>query len=735
MKVGQGADGLSRVGNRLTYVRGFCAQRSGRYIPVYSLLGSVLFLSAALAGIAAASERDMPWALRDHYEYGVGEAKLMHAAANGEWGVEVAGQGMVLDKVGAAVHFTDGTQVLLTDGTKTGTDRTTVDSALGKATRFSVELSHKRGLALTQAVTVIKNYPFVIVEVEVRNTGTEPLKISRINSAVIGPGCMDDWSMASESNVRRLTMRGGYPIFDTRASSLVAFFSDPDRGFALGLGLLPHGKATSGLWFAPDGDAWQGEAASVFSPPVEVAPGASLAADPVWVSFGTRQPARMDLYYAWAFSKLVAPPAVESVPETWVSARAGASAEELYAAARAWAGSGVQGVLVPRGWEGRPGSLQGAAPAYPREMRKVASEIQILGMTPGLSVDPLAAEGGKAGWVAKGPDGQSWVNLSSSEAREHVLGRLKKLVDWGFRFFVVESSQIPDPVLQEFQMTRQEADTLAFKLMAAASGGLPVLPASAATMDGRLEPWLEAASCTSRMKGYGLTTAPVSLDLDRTKGIDPNLPIVWRFFGGPIELLGKPKASHREALKQFPPARLAGRPLDTFRRAPHIWQISVHGEDGACRGNSVIAFPGAAEWGMSDLEIDGDALTRIWRVNKGQFEDLGQGPVPMTDTLAVFGVSPILSCPSLLGANTGLALLLDNLNTITWDEQKARLYGSFRGKSQQSHTLFFAVPKPWTLRSAQWEGCRLRTKEGDQLCSMDIAAGSPGDFELVFERN
>jgi hypothetical protein len=106
-------------------------------------------------------------------------------------------------------------------------------------------------------------------------------------------------------------------------------------------------------------------------------------------------------------------------------------------------------------------------------MKQVADTIRGMGMKPGITVDPLKIARGAAEWTALTDDGTRWLNPSTPKGREAGIDQLKGLVAMGYKFFVVERSLIPDGALRHFNMTRAEADLLAFEIMAAAADGWP----------------------------------------------------------------------------------------------------------------------------------------------------------------------------------------------------------------------------------------------------------------------
>ena len=175
---------------------------------------------------------------------------------------------------------------------------------------------------------------------------------------------------------------------------------------------------------------------------------------------------------------------------------------------------GITHALIPGNWEGRPGSLEGGAPNYPRNIGDAARSLKDAGVTPGITVDPLLCGGGSDTWIAKSVDGCSWVNPADASGREYTRKRIRKLVEQGFGFVVIEESQIPDEVLLTFNLSRAQAASLAFDIAREAAGSNPVsvLPETSAQLNCVRDEWLAAASAVSR------TVMALSLSNGRISG-------------------------------------------------------------------------------------------------------------------------------------------------------------------------------------------------------------------------
>lgn len=556
-----------------------------------SLVLLLVAVTAALAAYAGEAREDFsskPWALREHYVFSFDSntARFLYGSDNAEWTIEFEGIGKFVDKARASLTLATGQEIFLDEFDKGNARRERFTTEVGAGNHFSADLPERDGIKVRHQVSVHNTYPFLIIRMHVTNTGEEPFGIKKLSPAIFGPGCLKNVSGHMESVIRRVDMRAGYAAFDRNANSSLAFFHDPQHLRTIGLGVLPLNIARSGINLEPFGGSWQGEIASEFDPPIVLAPGESLSADPVFITFSVPKPEEVETYFTWTRSNLPRPNMPDDTPRFWCTVEEGASADALYAAAERWGRAGVRHALVPGAWESRPGSLEGARPRYPKNMQAVASTIEGMRMTPGLTVDPLAAiEGGPSYAAAMG--GQTWLNLAHPEGYAQAVANMRQVAGWGFQFFVVQKSLIPDEVLRAFNMTRTQADALALEAMADAAPGLPVFPSSATTLRDNLDDWLEAAGCTSRLWEYRIASGPVRFDTSGISTLSEDVAMVMTFFGGPIELLGLP---HRDLASQIRliERRLA-QPIDVLQRAPKMWLVA---EDGSESGNrTLITFP------------------------------------------------------------------------------------------------------------------------------------------------
>ncbi|NIA12765.1 MAG: hypothetical protein GWP08_01700 [Nitrospiraceae bacterium] len=697
-----------------------------------------LWAIAPVCAHAADAGPPKPWTLRDKYVFNSGKAALEFSIEEGEWRLTAEGVGQVIDDASFLITFADGTALRSTDLGKGEAGREPFSDEYGGGTRFWAEFPPKDGLVVRHTVTTHKNWPFFLLQLSVTNTGDSPVEIAKITPAQVGPAGIHGLSGQASAGSRHVSARGSFPVFTPDAPPLLTIVSDPAHDLSFAVGLLPLGVAEPAALFQRSGDAWQGEIACRYTPALRIGPGEKLASDPVWVCMGTLKPSELDMFHGWVTSLRPRPEANSEAPLSWVTIDSQQGAVALYKAAGDWRSAGVSYALVPNAWEGRPGSLAGAVPRYPRNMSKVAQTLDALGIKAGLTVDPLLVTGGDAAFTATSPDGRTWANLATPKGRKFAVERMSKTAGWGFDFWVIHPSDIPDAVLKYFNMTRVQADMLAFAVMSEAADGQPVLPSASATLAPEALQWLEAAAASSRMAEYGVVPGPIRLAVLGREPLDPALLAAMRFFNGPIEFAGSATTAQRRDLgRLLALPRFTGRPVDATQRAPRIWQIPVSDQDGEPLGDAVVSFPGARPWGRTEVEARGGRDVRVWRADNGAFLAAEEKTAPASDTITIYGAAPQSDHPILLGASGGLDLLLGDLKHVTWTPGSGggTLTGLFQGRHLKSATAYVAIPPGWTLKSGKAAGGSIRKKDVTDRATFSVKAGVSTPFDLEFIRN
>jgi len=703
-------------------------------------IGGLAMLTAPSGAFAAPAPAtppaDLPWSLRDHYEVTAGNATVIYSAENAEWAVRVEGLGLVIDHAGFRITFADGRTLGTADLLeKAESNRNTFSNEAGDGTDFWCEFRPQNGLVLRHTLTVHKQRPFLLIRLALKNVGDAPIEVSEVCPVVIGPGGIAHLSADTAVKRRRVVFRGGHPVFSRDAPSALTVFNDRAHDLSLSLGFLPLGIADTRIDLDSYEGAWQGDIVCAYTPSVRIDPGEEIETDRVWLSAAIRKPARIDMFYSWAQGLRPKPTVDTAIPSWWVAVPDGEPQSALLDAAKKWSGTRALAALVPPAWEGRPGSMEGARPAYPKEMAKVAGSLRSVGAQPGITVDPLLTDRGSPGWTAKSSDGRTWLNLSVSDARGLAIERMQAARDWGFEFFVIQPSGIPDEVLHHFNMTRRQAGTLAFRVTAEAAAGRPVLPSAAATLPADLDHWLEAAASSSRMAGQGITPGPVRFNVAGPDALDENLALAMTFFCGAVEFVGTPKPHVQEQIaRQLSLFRLPAYPLDAAKRSPRLWQVRIRPAEEACYGEAVVMFPEAPSWGLSDLTLETDKPVLVWRTTDGQTVDVSQDKVSASSGLTIYGVRPARPRPMLLGASGSPTCLLDDVKGLKWDAEEQLLSGGFRGHNHEPATAYVHIPQGWALKSGEVGGVRVRAKKAENPLAFQVAPGRATLFEFTFER-
>ncbi len=488
---------------------------------------------------------ETPWSLRDHYTFESKNATFSYDVQSSEWKVDVRGLGTLVDHVQAEVAFTSGAPLVVSEMKLERDEREDFSDSLGSGQYFRSLYKAQRGLAVRYSVKRFSDRPFLMLQMEVRNESDRPIQIAALRPVVVRAGSMTSLSKRAEVSMLNTGQRGGYPVLKNLSAndegSLIRFSLKSPR-LTLGIGVLQSGTVDALVAMRKEDGRWQGQVESRFDPALRLEPGDSISADPVWLTFMDEAPMMAQQFHSWAQSVLPTTRRGPIVPVSWITVEDGASAEALYATAREWPSRKVRHALVPPGWEGQPGSLDPNVPNFPADMTLVNQEIRTIGFIPGISVDPLATTDGKPKWSVEGENGTRWLDATSKKAIQHGVDRMRTVVNWGFQFYVVEPSTIPDSALEAINMTRLEADLIAFGMVAQAAGGLPVLPSAEMTLYDELEKWKRAGETTMSYVEYGLVAGPIRFHMDGMTSVPKELSSAIGQFAGPIEIVGLPEA-------------------------------------------------------------------------------------------------------------------------------------------------------------------------------------------------
>lgn len=513
-----------------------------------SMIMSLAAVAYPHAAAAADNPNDLPWNLRDHFTFTMEDTVMDYAVGNGEWRLHHSTLGDLIERVDTEIHLADGRRISTYDLHEGKVVRKNFNNGTLRGIQYTITFLPVEGITITHAMTVHTGYPHMLIDVAVTNHGETPIEVSAIKPVVINPGNMAGLGTTAKYTPQPLGFRGTTPMFTRANPSLAGRFEDESRGVLIGFAALPHGKARTGADFDFVGGNWQGIVASRYEPAVRLETGDAVQSDSIWVCFALPTTDDMDTLLSWSHSERPRHDGAKRPPTSWASAPEGTPLDRLISSTGGWVQCGLKYVLIPAGWEGRPGSLEGGS-GYPRSMERAASQLNSAGLSPGITVDPLTGPKGDPEWSALSTDGQRWLNLSHPRGRAAASENIRTVAGWGFQFIAVEPSRIPDEVLKHFNMTRKQADSLAFEVAAEAAGSVPVVPTPHETMSMSVEEWLEADRVSRRLMEYRMPIGPVRLELRGNETFSPELVAAIRSFSGAVEVVGHPRANLVSSLR------------------------------------------------------------------------------------------------------------------------------------------------------------------------------------------
>jgi hypothetical protein len=530
---------------------------------------------------AATADPNLPWELRNHYSIPVERGVLIYAEDNAEWRVLMDDGTVLADSIGFSVVLADGTELTglnLEEGTAS---RDNFTDEVGDGTTYSVTFPPKSGLKISHILRTFKSRPFVFIEIKIENTGGKDVTISEIRPVVAKKSVMQSLSPETRIHYRRIQDTAGQPVVVPEQDALMAVIHDPAKPICFGLGFLPSGLARSTVGFRETSGAWHGNVVCRFDPGKALAPGETLAADPLWVSHGVPEAHRVDLYYSWAYSVYGESTESEFQARGWFTLPEDKGLSDYVAAGAIWKRAGIDHVLIGRGWEGRPGSLSGAASRFPKNMASATGTLTQGELKVGITIDPLIAREGGQSWTTDSADGQAWLDPTKPGAIKALGAKISTLKKWGVKFVVVEKSAVPDVTLEAMKLTRAEAQNAAYRALREAAAPIPVFPASTAAVRDNVDDWLDASSSVARMAAYGIVPGPLRCRLKKSSEVSHDLITAASFWPGPIEFQGVPGKRHQDGIADLiTQERVPGHPVDADRRAPRTWEVKTYDDAG-----------------------------------------------------------------------------------------------------------------------------------------------------------
>jgi len=545
--------------------------------PAVALAALIAFLVPA----ATHADASKPWTLRNMYKIPVEHGVLVYAEDNAEWRV-LMDDGLVLaDRIGFSITLEDGTQIKgidLPDG-RSGRERHT--SPIGDGMTYSVTFPTWNGLRIVHSLQTFQSRPFAFIEISVENVGTEAVNIAAIRPVIAEKSVMQALSPQARVRHRRIADLGGQPVPAPRGDATMAVLYDPAKPISFGVGLVPQGLSRPVVQFEEREGEWHGDISCHFEPFKSLKPGETMTSDPLWISHGVPEPERVDLYYSWVYSTMVNVPQRPFHARGWYTLASDQGLDAYVGAAGDWKSAGIDHVLLGPGWEGRPGSLEGAGARFPKNMKQAVGSLIQAGLQPGVTIDPLSAQEGGKDWTATSADGLAWINPATPEGKSALGQKIGALRGWGTTFVVVSPSMIPDEALVKFGLTRMEAQNLAYAELRSSADPLPVFPASVSSVTDDADQWLDAGSSVARMAVYGMAPGPLQWTMNGSVLKTPELSAAVQFWPGPIEFSGSlNKKSQKDVQELVQLQRIPGQPIDAQNDAPQTWHVQKHDGDG-----------------------------------------------------------------------------------------------------------------------------------------------------------
>jgi hypothetical protein len=507
----------------------------------WTVVATGVFVAVAIAlGISAHAEGSgKAWGLRDHYSFDSDTGSFRIDIQTAEWGVALKNLGDVVNFAYAEIETGDGKSFALNELKSTNNNRDTFKNKLGSGTVFRSIFPATEGLEATYSVARFKDRPFILLSLSVKNTGDKPISIASLKPAVFSTGVISGLTDTMQRTTVHTVWRGGFPLLEGSADASLVRFQVPRPKMTLGIGLLQSGEVDSHISLKGPNSALTGAVESRFDPPLQLDPGETVSADPIWLSVYIPDAKDVQSHHSWTeFSNRGSMKCVPA-PHAWVTVDAAATADDLVDAAKSWGSQAiVHYALVPYGWERKVGSLEGATPRYPKNMGKVAAQLARLGMRPGITLDPLATDKKDSG-VVIAVDGSRWLQPGNAKAQKTLEKRIGKLSGEGFRLYVVPQTTMPDDVLVKNKLTRVHAYSLALDMLRRAAPDAAVVPAPALSMDESLEAWRHAAETTATYQAMGYKAGPVRFAVDTINNVPDDLIGAIQDYAGSVEVVGR----------------------------------------------------------------------------------------------------------------------------------------------------------------------------------------------------
>ncbi len=689
------------------------------------------------------------WSLRDQFTFRQGDGCIDYSAETAEWRVRVkdpsAPQGgdvsgtapeytrVVAESAGFSITFADGSVLKSADlGFGKETHDLGDNADLGAGYHYDVTFPANKGLQIIHRLSTLQNWPFLMLSIIIENQGAQPVVITEVDPVLLGPDALHDWSKETQLANRHGYACGGRLVYGTKQPSTLAILFDPTRNAALSFAMPVANVGAGEVAFLPSAKGWQGNLKYRFEPGLRIAPGTKVALDPLWMSYGMGNPAKIARYWGWAQSVLSKPKATETtVPRAWLTTTAEGGLDKLLAEAGSAKTAGVTHGLVGAAWEEQPGALRGKAPAYPKNIGSAADAIRKAGLTPGITLDPLCmeAKGQPADAFVAGET--AWLNPTSQEGTAKIATRVKSLIDKGFEFLAVRSSEIPNEALTQFGLSRSAADAAAMSAVAQAAPKTLVTATSCSELPAERDAWLAAAGDVVNGTLYGLVGSPLRLDNSQVGELSDEQCAAFQLYPGTIELTSAPKGGGHGLAWALGGGVLPACPLDLASAAPRLWQQRLEHPADEGAPVPVLAFAGAPAWPLTALLDAPTEGASAGRIGQNAFEILEGNSLPASAELGLYTVFRTGASPSFLAAIQGAGPAA--APKTQWDAGRNSLHGAFPHALAAGSSAYVHVPEGWKPKSASAgkSGAKFTVEGRVMIIRFEDSAT---EFEAKFEK-
>lgn len=683
-----------------------------------------------------------PWSLRNHYTLTSDGLCLDYSEEDAEWRIFVESptdERMNLDTlvrdVGFSVELEDG-RVLTHDALgRNGAQcirESFSDPVLGTGTHYTTTFAPSEGLVIWHRLSSFQGFPFWLMRVGIRNDREQPQGIRRITIARFNAGSIAGLGNDTVTATRCVTAPGGVLRVDPKGTPTFMQFTAPGRGIGVVFAIIPAGHGLGRIDLQPAGGAWQGSIETDCAPVCRIPPGETLESGDLFISIG-KLPQRAVSDYGWLLSTLNWPKAEEKAPRAWVTIPDTEGFNALKSAAAAAAGAGIRHVLIPWNWEGVPGSLEGGAPGYPKDIARAAKELSAVGVTPGITVDPLLIRGGSDAWAVNTDDGRRWVNPAHPDGAAFISDRLRKLIRQGFGFVIVVRSQIPDVALAHFGISREEAWWRAIGVAQAAGESIPVYPETTAEIKPQRDNLLEAATLTATPGSYRAKLAAIRLNFAALcSALDEETALALRLWQGPVELLWTGRIPDQQAARAAAilnaPA-IHGQPLMPGTQVPLRWLTRLTVPSGAEFGRAVLLFSGSEGWNWPKELGLGPAEAQLCRVNQEGKIETAPADLSPAGTLTSWRILTETADPQVVGIVPDPLFGMDWLSRLNWDAASGTLSGTITGAGQNSR-LVVRLGSGWNVDGVKRGGSRVKFESDGKWLAFPADGGNGFEIRL-----